>query len=1389
MMDYFSLLVFGLFLLPLACTETQVRLVQDGSAYQGYVEILHDGQWRALCSQYNPTATETANVICGMLRNTTQYTVNATLSSFYNPYMTSGISLPNLRCGGDEMDILFCKSDRWSVQGICPNEVVHVSCNTQVTWLQNMVNGGVVGNPYTMFHICQDYFSHADATVYCRTAYRPSWNVNYTTGAYTDYSSYKLRLGCQGKEEDVSECNVYETYCNGNPYNGVIIYCKETEIIFRNGRNKLHGTFSVYENGSMRYICSDGFGPNEARVLCLTINGTAVPGKITRSYVGSNNDFITNLRCHGTEDDISMCTSTWNGYCSSGYAAAVDCNQVRLMDGHEDSSGRLEIYNTSSDSWSTVCLSAGFSYAVLNVVCSQLGFSNNGYNGYNTRGSGGKGDIFTSVFNCHGDESDLNDCIVDHHRSVHCSHQEDIYLNCGNHYTTQTATASPTQVRLVGGGYNSGRVEVYYEGQWGTVCARNFDYRDMEVICRTLGYYSGGGRYYTGNAGIGGNVMIEHLDCHGNESHLDQCPSKTWLSNTCDHSEDISVDCGYYDYTSTQHMPQSNNGQATDGDIRLANGGNDHGRLEVYYNKQWGTVCMRGFDYNDARTVCRILGLYQGDSYLSFYNAINAYGFAYTNILVEDLRCQGDEWSLAQCDSGRPWTNTTCDHYSDVGVSCRGNYYATSTSGSAMSSQYSQCGGHFYGTSGLIKSPNYPNNYGNYEDCTYYINVPSGFSICLQFGTFVTEQNYDVLHIYDGPSTGNQELESLSGSIQQYTGNQCSSGNYLTAHFRTDGSGIRMGFEANYTAVRLNARDDIRLVDGQNKYTGRVEIFHNGHWGTVCNDEFGYEEVVVVCRMLGVFQGQGYGRVYTPSVKGTGPIWLDDLGCHGHEYSLDQCSSRGWGSHNCNHEEDVGVNCIDYSGNYVSEYTTQYNRIETASYQHSMTTDTNEQVRLVNGSNYHSGRVEVYHNGQWGTICDDNFDHLDVMVICRMLGLYQGSSYGQAYSSAYFGQGSSQIWLDSLECNGYESSLSQCSHQSWGSHDCGHSEDAGLDCYAYMSETTMVYHTTGFPWWQTTYNPWWQTTAGYTVQDAIRVGCSERGWNIQVDMGMLRRVYPSARASDIYLGENTCLGVDTWYYVMFQQGLRECLTSETVRHDVLVYSNQLVYAERDPVHSFIIRHYNWTVGVECDVQRNESSSGHIEHENNNHQGGPLVSGASHYTVNLTFYLDPNFQQPVPSNPLRVPVGTDVYVKVFTQATDWTVKMRVHTCYTKPSPTSPDHLRYNLIQNGCEVDTNTHLISQSTHETRFLFKDFEYTSDHQGIHVMCDATFCSTSDYSRQCTQTCNPTIRRNVNVKPVDDVTKSSFDVTAEGVRGSDSKTDEHEAADVEQTKSYENHA
>lgn len=49
-------------------------------------------------------------------------------------------------------------------------------------------------------------------------------------------------------------------------------------------------------------------------------------------------------------------------------------------------------------------------------------------------------------------------------------------------------------------------------------------------------------------------------------------------------------------------------------------------------------------------------------------------------------------------------------------------------------------------------------------------------------------------------------------------------------------------------------------------------------------------------------------------------------------------------------------------------------------------------VRLVGGSNELQGRVEVCNNGEWGTICEDNFNTTEANVVCRTLG---HSSRGQ----------------------------------------------------------------------------------------------------------------------------------------------------------------------------------------------------------------------------------------------------------------------------------------------------------------------------------------------------------------------------------------------------------
>ncbi|KAI8511499.1 hypothetical protein Bbelb_105990 [Branchiostoma belcheri] len=99
------------------------------------------------------------------------------------------------------------------------------------------------------------------------------------------------------------------------------------------------------------------------------------------------------------------------------------------------------------------------------------------------------------------------------------------------------------------------------------------------------------------------------------------------------------------------------------------------------------------------------------------------------------------------------------------------------------------------------------------------------------------------------------------------------------------------------------------------------------------------------------------------------------------------------------------------------------------------------QIRLVGGTSF--GRVEVFYNGQWGSVCDDNFGKEDADVVCRELG-FPGSL--QFYPDAYFEPGEGPIWLDEVTCVGTESSLQYCANAGWGVTNCGHHEDVGVSC-------------------------------------------------------------------------------------------------------------------------------------------------------------------------------------------------------------------------------------------------------------------------------------------------------------------------------------------------------
>ncbi|XP_039630077.1 deleted in malignant brain tumors 1 protein-like [Polypterus senegalus] len=214
--------------------------------------------------------------------------------------------------------------------------------------------------------------------------------------------------------------------------------------------------------------------------------------------------------------------------------------------------------------------------------------------------------------------------------------------------------------------------------------------------------------------------------------------------------------------------------------------------------------------------------------------------------------------------------------------------------------------------------------------------------------------------------------------------------------------------------VCSNVNGQLRLVKGTNSCSGRVEVFYQGQWGTVCDDSWDLNDAKVVCRQVGCGNAiSAPGSAHFG--RGSGKIWMDDVACTGNESSLMLCQHRGLGKHDCSSHEDAGVIC----------------------------SDTKTLPRLVNGTNSCSGRVEVFYQGQWGTVCDDSWDLNDAKVVCRQLGC--GNAIA-APGSAHFGRGSGKIWMDDVACIGNESSLTLCKHRGLGEHNCGSHEDAGVVC-------------------------------------------------------------------------------------------------------------------------------------------------------------------------------------------------------------------------------------------------------------------------------------------------------------------------------------------------------
>ncbi|NWS33623.1 NETR protein, partial [Polioptila caerulea] len=161
-----------------------------------------------------------------------------------------------------------------------------------------------------------------------------------------------------------------------------------------------------------------------------------------------------------------------------------------------------------------------------------------------------------------------------------------------------------------------GRVEVYHDGKWGTICDDQWDDRDAEVVCRQLGLSGTPKALSWAHYGQGsGPILLDEVQCSGNELSLDQCKKSDWGQQNCDHIEDAGVSCDPFTGTDVQLIQPDAVGLTThylacsaEGAVRLAGGRSPgEGRVEVYYNGDWGTVCDDGWTDLGAQVVCRQL--------------------------------------------------------------------------------------------------------------------------------------------------------------------------------------------------------------------------------------------------------------------------------------------------------------------------------------------------------------------------------------------------------------------------------------------------------------------------------------------------------------------------------------------------------------------------------------------------------------------------------------------------------------------------------------------------------------------------------------------------------------------------------------------------------------
>ncbi|XP_060552053.1 scavenger receptor cysteine-rich type 1 protein M130-like, partial [Ruditapes philippinarum] len=818
--------------------------------------------------------------------------------------------------------------------------------------------------------VCDDEFDRTDAAVVCRMlGFRNTqYAVNVSSKVYGPGLGNIILddLKCAGNESDIFQCKASAEKSNCDHDEDVGVNC-QTPIRLAHGTTDHSGRLEINVNGSWKSFCQDSFNETTANVVCrmLAFSTGNVEIKSTPGLVdGSDLSEKLPVCNDGLENDITQCQQKDQTSCLTNGRVEINCRtQLRLQNGTHNQSGRVEVY--FEDRWNAIC-DDFFNEKAATVICRMLGFNPKFAKSYGrSRFGKGSADLAIAIdkLRCSGNESDLSECK---------SNQWGSHTTCSRNRTAAVKCA--TEIRLADGPTAfAGRLEIKSSGSWRTMCDKDFDIKAAHVVCKMLQFDNGNvsvkGNSYYGNA-LADNIGYT-LKCTGEEDDIMDC-IRTNSYSTC--GKAVGINC----YSDTP--------------VRLVGGPTTYsGKIEVYSQEEskWKGVCLKGFSIHDAYVICKMLG--NPNRNPRIHRATTLYHFAIREYAVAGLNCAGNESDISDCKSKERWNDSNCTYLDHAGVNCEPVTPIRLVNGPSIKAGRVEV--YYNGTWGHICMNGLTSN----ETGVMCEMLGYGRSSYILQNWRHSKGNYSIT-INDLDCFGN-ESDISDCKATQWQDGEC----------------------LGDAALGIACGSIIKLENGSDHRSGRVEIKHNGTWWTICADTFDINAANVTCRMAGFRFWNA--SVISNSVFGVGSVnsLINNITCKGDEDDLSMCLAFSWEKTTC--KQVATVHC----------------RVQQTP------------LRLVNGDVPYSGRVEVFYKNKWGTVCEKGFTLADAKVVCQTAG-YNFSTDVTIVIDKFDGEYTPyQVMIRNLACNGNESDISLCQSDDWdtGYENCPYSgsyQSVGVKC-------------------------------------------------------------------------------------------------------------------------------------------------------------------------------------------------------------------------------------------------------------------------------------------------------------------------------------------------------